>query len=432
MDKEEIEREIYTFSCNLPLFLKEILNCFKVEFSKEIKTAAVKLSSKPTLYLNEEFIKTHCRKREHLMMLVLHEAMHICLGHTRLFGKKLSLLDNIVFDAVVNSTLIKLFKGYEYKEFFKSLNPSSSFPGCLLRPMEEDTPMFARKILKLLYESNDVTYQEIYSLILKEGKNISSYGIYVLLGDHENNEDISPFLKQFLQDDKLEENIDQSLANLESSLKEIRVNKEEINHKILFNLEHLLAMAGVKKKERDSSFNKVRSLSNYYSIDDRRAAIKLDLENDFLPSYKKNRLRRNIIDKRESEKALLYLDVSNSLNKYIPSLLPIAYLLEKQGKIDTYQFSEGVSKANLAKLYKGIYESNGGTSIESVLSHYLSLDKRPDKIIIVTDGYFASPKKKTLDRIIKNKVSLYFGIINGGGQLNSLFPGAKVFSYRLD
>jgi len=50
------------------------------------------------------FLDKYCQDDEDLFLLILHELYHVILGHTRLFPR-FALIDNIVYDAVINSML---------------------------------------------------------------------------------------------------------------------------------------------------------------------------------------------------------------------------------------------------------------------------------------------------------------------------------------
>ena len=66
-------------------------------------------------------------------MLVLHELHHVLLGHTRLF-RRVTPLDNLAFDAVINALLCRMFPGRDHTAFFTDFYADDQFPACLLRP----------------------------------------------------------------------------------------------------------------------------------------------------------------------------------------------------------------------------------------------------------------------------------------------------------
>ena len=79
----------------------------------------------PRLLLNKEFIEEYCSTDGDLFLLILHELHHVILGHTRLFprGNK---IDNIVFDAVINSMLARSVGQSVGVKLFTSTNSGST------------------------------------------------------------------------------------------------------------------------------------------------------------------------------------------------------------------------------------------------------------------------------------------------------------------
>jgi hypothetical protein len=84
--------------------MEKLFGLFDIEFSKETETACVECRTTPRLLLNKGFLDEYCRDDGDLFLLILHELYHVILGHTRLFPR-VALIDNIVFDAVINSML---------------------------------------------------------------------------------------------------------------------------------------------------------------------------------------------------------------------------------------------------------------------------------------------------------------------------------------
>ena len=103
--------------------------------SRDVETAAVTCEGRSRLLINPDFVAAHCRRDEHLFLLVMHEMWHIILAHTRLWPRP-TRNHNIAFDAVINAGLARQHPEPEYRGFFEALNPADAFPGLLLRPPE--------------------------------------------------------------------------------------------------------------------------------------------------------------------------------------------------------------------------------------------------------------------------------------------------------
>jgi hypothetical protein len=115
--------------------LTALLRLLEVVETTEVPTAAVEVALQPRLKINPEFVAAQAETPEKLLMVVMHELHHVLLGHTRLFPR-ITIADNLVFDAVINAMLCRLFPQPEYVTFFTAINSHREFPACLLRPPE--------------------------------------------------------------------------------------------------------------------------------------------------------------------------------------------------------------------------------------------------------------------------------------------------------
>ena len=86
--------------------MEKLFGLFDIEFSDVTETACVECRTTPRLLLNKGFLDEYCRDDGDLFLLILHELYHVILGHTRLFPR-VAPIDNIVFDAVINSMLCR-------------------------------------------------------------------------------------------------------------------------------------------------------------------------------------------------------------------------------------------------------------------------------------------------------------------------------------
>ena len=131
-------------------------------------------------------------------MLVMHELHHILLGHTRLFPR-LTRVDNLVFDAIINALLCRMFPAPEHTAFFTDLYDESRFPDCLLRPPAGWTaldgpgycsaaagrPVMCRlsEVYLALYSPKGASYDELYDAMRETVSELLAAAV-VLLGDH--------------------------------------------------------------------------------------------------------------------------------------------------------------------------------------------------------------------------------------------------------
>ena len=160
--------------------MEKLFGLFDIEFSNETETACVECRTTPRLLLNKGFLDEYCRDDGDLFLLILHELYHVILGHTRLFPR-VTPIDNIVFDAVINSMLCRTVGRTVGTRLFTRINGYDSLPERLLRPppgWPDDfkgalaaLPPEEQRIIGLLYgadESSKITYRDIYELLRKE------------------------------------------------------------------------------------------------------------------------------------------------------------------------------------------------------------------------------------------------------------------------
>jgi predicted metal-dependent peptidase len=113
--------------------LSVLLRLLEIVETDTVATAAVECRAQPRLLINPDFVVKWAATPEKLLMLVLHELHHVLLGHTRLFPR-VTPVDNLVFDAVINALLCRMFPQPEHTSFFTDFYRDDVFPECLLRP----------------------------------------------------------------------------------------------------------------------------------------------------------------------------------------------------------------------------------------------------------------------------------------------------------
>ena len=130
-------------------------------------------------------------------MLILHEIMHLLLGHTRIFKRSTPVL-NYAFDAIINAHICHLFPKIEYTSFFRSLYSPFKLPEALLRPPDGYSagnpkwvlPGAAGELHKALYTNQEVTTTEVVEMMKRFFKESSlDFSKDKLLGNHEEQDD---------------------------------------------------------------------------------------------------------------------------------------------------------------------------------------------------------------------------------------------------
>jgi hypothetical protein len=185
--------------------LGALLRLLDVVETEEVSTAAVECCLQPRLLINPKFVDAWAPTPEKLLMLVMHELHHVLLGHTRLFPRVTS-VDNLVFDAVINSLLCRMFPAPEHTRFFTDFYSDQHFPDCLLRPVagwpfddvRGNKPNRARRlppalhdpdlrpaaeVYLALYSPRGATYHDLYEA-LRRLVTEALAALVPLLGDH--------------------------------------------------------------------------------------------------------------------------------------------------------------------------------------------------------------------------------------------------------
>jgi hypothetical protein len=117
------------------------------------------------MLINPAFVETCAETPEKLLMLVLHELHHVLLGHTRLFERSTP-ARNLVFDAVINSMLCRMFPHEEHWAMFRDYYKDDGFPECLLRPPRHWKPERVAAVPPGLADRGEriqSAYQALYS-----------------------------------------------------------------------------------------------------------------------------------------------------------------------------------------------------------------------------------------------------------------------------
>ena len=420
-DIEDIKKRLFSVIPTSSLHMMEFLKLMDIRFvDKETNSAAVTCSTRPELLLNKDFVDTYCKTDEHLFMLVMHELYHIVLGHTHLF-KRYTEIDNIAFDAVINAILCRMFPEEEYVSFFTSINTDESFPGCILRPIGENTPNKYIPTLKILYFTNTGTYFEVYECISHELEEMLKNGNikYVLLGNHsDDNDDMNnPLLKKML--DKVvatwpRDHITNG-RDLGGNLEDKTIEFAKAERTAYIKMKRLLRKAGViqgsvSKNKTSVIYSREDATIPIVDYKDRTLLAKSLIYKE--PLLYNSTLTSQKIVRESNVQTLVYLDVSGSVVDDINHFATLLLKPYKNKECLLFVFSTIVVPVTYQDFRKGKYQSTGGTSIDCIFNHYFSLPKKKQtkKILILTDGYTGQVNKDLYQKIKDKKIEVYCGL----------------------
>lgn len=420
-DIDNIKRRLFSVIPTGSLHMMEFLKLMDIRFvEEETKSAAVTCTSRPELLLNKDFIDSYCKTDEHLFMLAMHELYHIILGHTHLF-KRHTEIDNIAFDAVINAILCRTFPNEEYVSFFTSINSDEDFPGCILRPIGNKTPLKYIPILKNLYYTNTGTYFEVYECITNELEEMLKSGQikYILLGNHkDSNEDMNnPLLKELL--DKVISTWPREMIvngrDLGGELEDKTIEFAKAKRNAQNKMKRLLRKSGFTQgivSKRKMSIQYIQEDATLVTPDykDRTLLTKSIIYKQPL-LYNSSLLNSKIV-REGNVQTLVYLDVSGSVVGEINRFAPLLLKPYKNKECLLFVFSTIVVPVSYQDFRKGKYKSTGGTSLNCIFEHYFSLPKKKQtkRILILTDGNTGKVTNDLYRKIKERKIEVYCGL----------------------
>ncbi len=396
--------------------LAGLLRVVDIVETDRVPTAAVECRVQPRLLINPAFVERHADTPEKLLMLVMHELHHVLLGHTTLFPR-VTPAQNVVFDAVINGLISRMFPTAAYTAFLTDFYADDRFPDCLLRPptgwpdgacitvpgleaLAEPLRTRAVEVHAALYSDGGASYHEVSqllpSLLVKAG---GVEGLDIpLLGGHGPADDgqteldrVSPLLFDLVRD--LVEQWPQppdpirgrSLADVlqtTSVVPQARRSKRSVLRALIRAVAGLHGQGRVRRvgPDRVALSGPVPSLSRRSLVLQALGAPTLLHEGHVLW----NRRRP------EGERVHLYLDVSGSMDAVLGPLY--GAILDCQDLVcpQVHLFSTQVSDITWAALRAGTCRTTGGTSIAVVAEHMHR--RRIRRALIVTDGWVGTPQ----------------------------------------
>ena len=451
--------------------INALLTVSTVEWSDATATACVECVDRPRLLLNPAFVAQWCHTPERLATLVLHELLHIALGHTRLFPRP-TLVHNIAFDAIINRTLLATVQGtrvrhssvqfgYDierYTDLFTDFYSASKAPAFILRPppgwplapdwdASQAMPPALREIHRDLYDLTrfadtpretweqalprytQVTYADIIAALL-DGDECQAQGVS-LLGAHGD----TPADRQAIQGSRDRDAAELLTAALEPLCGQLpghgehfgltRVNDTTRTPALEHALRTLLRKAikphgagGTRSSWRE------RNVRVVHRMHDRRAACRVRAAS--LLGAPMPLLFNGHVYEREQEpqQVAIYVDVSGSMGQLLPHLRRALLTLRREIEPTLYWFSDEVVAASGNDLETGDMPSTGGTAICAVITHAMQQLPAGSAAIVLTDGYLEAVPKATSAALRHAQLSLHVGVV-GGGPLHTGAPWLK-------
>ena len=405
--------------------LTALLGLLRIEESRDVPTAAVTCERRPVLKLNPEFVAERCASDEHLFILVMHEIHHVLLGHTRLFLRPTP-LHNLAFDAVINALLCSRFPRSAHTSFFLGYYGKEKGALRLLAPPagEPIGDPKLRRLHDLLYSNaGDVTCLEVFErlvgtlaeggLVLGEaGRLLGSHGAE---GDDDYGTagplpaDVVEAIRKIVEKwppppDALR---GRSLAD---TLETHEAPPASPGERVLSALRRALDDAAIGGARPGSArqAGRVPAIVPIPSPHDRRAAVaRLAGSTPLLYAGEVEMPKA-----RASGRAVVYLDVSGSMDAYLPFLCGGLSRLRDRVDPCVRAFSTKVVAVGLDALARGKLPTTGGTDGACVLSHVLAARTR--KVLVVTDGYVGATEPAIAEQVRRARIDVRVLLTPGG------------------
>ena len=401
--------------------MEKLFGLFDIDFSNETETACVECRTTPRLLLNKGFLDEYCQDDVDLFLLILHELYHVILGHTRLFPR-VTPIDNIVFDAVINSMLCRTVGRTVGTRLFTRINGFDSLPERLLRPPPGWPDGFQRalaalppeeqRIIGLLYgkeESGKITYLDIYELLRKElaGRDVPNA---FLLGSHgaEQNEDgllkgaVRRIVEGWPPPPFRIAGRDQGRSAEEFWLRP----GDKPGSAFRKAFESALRKCGVHAGRgpavcRRQMTNSQRTVETVLpNARDRRVPALRSLLGQ-APLFYRSELSERRPRPLRVPIVHLYLDVSGSMTECLPYLSAACREPFKRGELKIFAFSTVVSELKGHDVSNASVRNTLGTDVNAVLEHVTGIPagRRPKVILIATDGYVGPGRSNLIARL---------------------------------
>jgi hypothetical protein len=149
---------------------------------------------KKDIYIFERFLLEKQINCYELAVIMMHEIMHHALGHMEELKKDAldknhnpretnQLVKNIIFDALINSTITRKFNfDQRITSFFEKLYDATKKPDNLLRPGSSFEDPFDQEVYDNLYSKESATFYDLKSLFDEDGG--ESGQTTILIGGH--------------------------------------------------------------------------------------------------------------------------------------------------------------------------------------------------------------------------------------------------------
>ena len=382
---------------------------FIAEVREENDNPSVSINKDGVLGYNPQFVSRYVSCKEDMFSLIFHELLHPMFGHFIYQGGP---IENIAADAIINGA-ISIIYPYESRDgsLFKKTHAPTGLDG-LMRPSSQLRNSRYWRVYEKLYsqdrhKGDSMTTGELIQTlkILTQTENLSAV---MLLGTHGKGDE---------RDDGAgdgngtlpQEILARFAEEFKRSVRSKAGNQPWYSETLMSLLMEALRTHLSIKKVLLERFATKRKLDRFKELfQDRRISVspiplhpsKRDLvllSAGIYPWCFHNKLTRH---QTRDRGLAIYLDVSGSVNEYLPKILGVLNSLKKE--ITTvFQFSNKVVETSFESLLKGDIKTTYGTDFNCIAQSIL--ERGFDKAVVITDGY-ASMNAELNQQLKKQKL----------------------------
>jgi len=382
-----------------PLACRAVLSICRVEFTKRVETLSVSLGRPSVLNVNLGFLQKHCRTEKHVKAVLIHEFLHILLGHTLKF-KKMNTTLNVALDAVINAIIHRKL-GTDYSSMMGDYYREATGLLRLLRPMGDEERRdvnianINKRVVDPLVQLHASLYNgkaladDVFSIarsLDEEDLKLFLSGRPILLGDHD---------RESEQFDGLEpgegRRLRQALAVLDAS---------GIFHNPDGTKPQILSRMPVQKRVPLPWRKQTLPVLRRLLVPDPRSRLTLPQTRTHLAPVLNTSDRRGTLralwsplipeiawdtaHQQPAGSVQIYLDVSGSMNSFLDALIALLSGFSSHIRQPLWAFS---TQVHPARIVGGELQTSttGGTMLGCVYQHIRQT--RPAKALIVTDGF---------------------------------------------
>ncbi len=364
-----------------------------------IRTAGISKEGK--LLYNPDFVNQHISCKEDLFSLIFHELLHPMFGHF-IYGN--AELENISADAIINAATSTIYSRESADgNLFKKLYLPKGLQG-IMRAGSRMSRSRYKRVYEKLYsgchrKDEAMTTGELIQTLKILTPTEHFRGI-MLLGTHGAENGPAPGKSAVgIPEDvlaRLAEEIKRSIAKKDASFSTVLIDMmmEALRRHLSLRRILLQKFATKRKIDRFKELFHARCISTspiplYPS---KRDLVLLSA--GIYPFHFHNQLQQP----RHRDRGLaIYLDVSGSVNEYLPKILGILKNMKKEIRT-IFQFSNEVVETSFEELLKGSIKTTHGTDFSCIARSIL--ERGFDRAIIITDGY-ASMDENLMEELKK-------------------------------